>query len=194
MRKKMFIAPVYGIELTKSVNNEFQILRTSLITKEKLHRNRKRYGISEQVSKLPKFHRENFFDISGVFAIVQHNDTKDDLALVDESLKIIQTELSILSLSLLQYKRRGETSTPTVMNPSIIPTNRYAITNINMETLSGSLKIGGLQGRFFPLTLDDMWKSHQRKNFFFNLLSLIRKEKKKIKINKGWLQEIILTT
>lgn len=190
MRRKIFIAPIYGIELTKSVNNEFQIIRTSLITNEKLRRSRKRFGIPEQISKLHKFDRENFFDISETYAIVQHNYTKNASNLVNESLKIIQKELSILSLSFLQYKKRGETSTPTVMNPSIIPTNRYAVTNINDETLSGSLKIGGFRGRYLPLILDGDWKSYQRKNFFFNLLSLIRKENKKIRTNKGWLEII----
>jgi Holliday junction resolvase len=191
MKKKIFIAPIYGIELTKSVNNEFQIIRTILITKEKLRRNRKKFGIPEQVSKLPKFDRENFFDISGTFAVVQHNDTENYSTLADKSLKIIQRELSILSLSILQYKKRGETSIPTVMNPSVIPTNRYAITNINIDTLSGTLKLGGLQGRFLPLILNDEWKSHQRKNFFFNLINFIRKENKRIRVNKNWIEEII---
>src|ERR1043165_8894069 len=117
MGKKIFITPVFGLELTKEVNNEFQIQRTLLVSNEKLRRNRKKFGISEPISKLPQIQRENFFDLCPTFAIVQHNSTKDDLDLISESLKIIHKELSLLSLSVLQWQQRGETVKPTIMNP-----------------------------------------------------------------------------
>jgi len=190
MGKKLFIAPVFGVELTEYVNNEFQILRTLLVSNEKLRRNRKKFGISEQISKLPQIQKELFFDACATFAIVIHNSNRNDDTLVNESLQIIQKELSILSLSCLYSERRGEFVKPTVMNPSVINIDRYSITKIDNNELSGRVDFGALQRPHRPLTLGKNWFTSQKEYFFLKLLTLIKNQNKKYKFNKDWIEII----
>ncbi len=173
MGKKVFVAPVYGVELTDAVSEEFPLIRTLLISKEKLRRKRKYFGIPEQISRLPAFQRDLFFDTSETFAIVLHDDRVSDETIRNRSLGILHNELALLSLSCLQHKSRGEILAPTAMNPTGIWVDRYAINRVVENQMSGSLHIGALTFPHQLLTLDHRWKTFQRENFFFSLLKIL---------------------
>ena len=78
----IFITPVKGVILTPEINNEFPIIRSTLITGQKLARARKRFGIPERISKLRKDNSaiDKLFDDHYLFAVIRN--TGKSMALI----------------------------------------------------------------------------------------------------------------
>ncbi|MEM7118269.1 MAG: hypothetical protein AAF614_37925 [Chloroflexota bacterium] len=178
--KWVFLVPVYGVELTSSVNNEFQINRVLLVRKEKISRIRKRLGIPTRISKLDDI-RKKFFQSANTFAIIRHTGTREQVKI--KCRQIVRDELSILSVSQLGYNKRRRGSCPSlkgILHPDTHTGGLFpeVLDGLLIDSLDQRYEQSGkLVGKYRPLVLDADWKKFQKLAFFLQLLKVLTKSK-----------------
>lgn len=179
----LYIAPVSGVNLTNSVNNEFNLKRSLLVDKEKLPRIRKRLGLKYTVSKLKKKDSyRDFFDLSNTYAITWFSGPPRQAKI--ECRRIIKDELALLALSQLGFRKRRFGAHLILQVEDQISHVEELINDLDSDRVILS---GHLEGTIENLRLDDNWKIFQDELFFTTLLKIING---KVNISKAWKSDI----
>lgn len=178
-----FIVPIENIELSKKVGNEYRINRVVFITKEKLFRVRKRFGIGKRLSQISKNKiTQSILESHKVFAVLKITGVLDSVKV--EAMNLVKEELLILSASQLGFGTRARRASPRIFgfgNPSKRESVFIGCTN-NCYSASSSIKKSMQNLRF-----DHYWIAHAKKNFFNQAIRIIRGD---IKVKKSWQDEI----
>jgi len=177
----VFIVPVSGVELTEAVNNEFQIKRVLLVSKEKLPRIRLRLGLPTRISQMNERYKE-FFSSSDTFAVVRHSGKFK--ATKNFCRNLIRDELSILSLSKLGYEKRRFGSHPSIKGEPTKGTVSDFLIDVNDSRVSLGSRIVGHHN---SLLMSGLWKGYQKNNFFYKYLKIINGD---LNIGKGWKNDL----
>lgn len=181
--KWVYIAPVSGVVLTNSVNNEFQIKRSLLVSRDKLPYIRRRLGIQNRISEYAKeeLYRD-FFSLGKTFAVTWLSGTPEIVR--KECRRIINDELSILSLSQLGFSKRRYGAYPVLQLENHIAHVEEFIHESEDKRTGWS---GHLTGKLEDLELDDLWRNFHKEFFFLKLLKVINSD---IKVSRKWRKAI----
>ena len=177
----VFIVPISGVKLTESVNNEFKINRVLLVSKEKLPRIRSRLGLPTPVSQMHSRYKE-YFSSSDTFAVVRQSGELKNTK--NYCRKLVQDELSILSLSKVGYERRRFGSYPSIRGEPTKGMVSDFLIDVNDSRVSLGSKIVGHHN---TLVMSGLWKGYQKNNFFLKYLKIIRGE---TNIESGWKNDL----
>jgi len=181
----VFLVPISNLVLTKAVNFEFKIERTTFVSTDKLPKRRKRFGIPNRISDLKdknKIGLGDFLSSSACFATLRQTGKLVDWE--ETIFEIIREELAILALSQLGFVKRQYMSSPSISEEKPRSSRSYYATNA--ATGSGTWS-NRLLGGVRPLHIDAAWKRSNQNSFFFDLLKIIRGE---IKVAKHWQRDL----
>jgi hypothetical protein len=167
----LFLVPISGLLLTKSVNFEFKVDRVSFIAASHLPFRRKQYGFPSKISELRNRHKgllNRFFSSEKVFATLRLQGKGRQLK--ETFLKLVREELAILSLSQLGYSRRRHNAFP-AMSMEYKPSKlSYLLLNTNSANW---IQQNTTKGKIGELALDASWKSFHNNFFFDDLIKII---------------------
>ncbi|MEQ8562564.1 MAG: HEPN domain-containing protein [Cytophagales bacterium] len=183
----IFIVPVTGVSIKKSVGGEIKINRVIFVSGNKLSRIRKRLKIPVPISEIinkDKFSKgiiKKFFDDSETFAILRFNGIPSDE--IRKCNKIIETELNILSLSQLGFGKRKYNSKLSI---GLKDSNRVSSITINKKynEYTFSSKWDSYSS---PFIIEKPWKTFHKKFYYFEYLKILRGE---IRVSNLWLKII----
>jgi len=184
----VFVAPIFGVELTEHVDNELRIERTNFISADRLRRIRDRLGIKKRfIKKIDN--RDNV--VSGIddymrkhdtFAVLRKGGKPEEIQA--ECYRRVQDEVAILALSQLHFKKRRFTGFIGLAGEH----NRSASSHIFLDSQkTHSIISHQLLRSPQTLTLDEDWKTFQNKTFFFRLIRILNG---KVNVAPGWRQDL----
>jgi len=179
----LFFAPIDGLQIDRKLNQELRIDQVTFVSSDKLPRIRNRLGISQPLSEIRKKHSwlDSLFDSPTIAYLWLKGDPQDTR---NRCLVLVQQELDILSVSQLGWRRRHRNSYPRIQGArtgAVLSTTHFNsqgdLANIHMSQQIRDL---------IPFSIDGMWRDYHRKvGPFFNLLKIIRGERK---VQKSWKQ------
>ncbi|BCO31060.1 hypothetical protein TspCOW1_11630 [Thiohalobacter sp. COW1] len=179
----LFVVPVSGLTLTKSVSEEISIDKITFVSRSRLPRVRKRLGFPVTVGELKTTKMSSgFFEVSDVCAVAKLG----GIGAVQEKafLDAAKDELAILSLSQLGYARRRHNACLSISSENRPGFLEYFM----MNTVKRSWALQHrLSGRFNTLVLDKKWKKYQKFSFFYELLRLLNG---RYNVTSGWKRDI----
>ncbi len=170
----IFIVPVFGVDLTKVINNEIKICQVTFICMEKLVRTRKRFGIPNKISD----YRTDFFQQKfSTVAILRQNGKIEDIRV--RLYKIIEEELYIFLSSFFGFTKRNYFHSAGVLgNGKFTYFEDIFLSSTTQNVLNCNTKAVNQM----PLTTCRYWKNYQKKyHFFDNLLKIINSKSNKFK-------------
>ncbi|MFW9875149.1 MAG: hypothetical protein ACFFG0_18750 [Candidatus Thorarchaeota archaeon] len=174
----IFITPIDGLELTKSVNEEFIVNRVTFVSKEKLPRVRKRLGLpatlsdlTHVISKDDKGYKKiikDFFISSKTFAILPYKGKPKEKQ--KDCIRLVREELNILSISQLVWSRRQFSKRIGIKTSDKRLYYRTIDINKHKKEFRHSIKT---TFNPVPLVLDKKWVSFHERFYFFELVKII---------------------
>ncbi len=175
----IYVAPVSGLKLTKSVNNEVTVQRVTFVTMDRLVRVRKRFGFTERISELKKngFYSRFFEGAGEMVAVVRVSGKPAEIT--TNALRLIEEALEIISVSQLGFSKRRHNSFPTIRRGSAKRIEYICLNSKNRLALS-TVQISD---KLHDLTLGPRWLKFQKSVFFIDLLRLLNKE---LDVSHGW--------
>jgi hypothetical protein len=174
----VYLIPVSGLLLTQAVDEEFSVGRVTFVTARRLARVRRRLGLPKPLSEVSRGLRwAPLENEAKVLAVVRETGRPKD---IDAGVQRRVTEaLQILAVSQLSYSKRRRNAFPTIDNTSIRTTDRLCVDGQTGDRLLSSR----VSSKFFDLVLDERWRSHHKRVFFWDLWRILEGE---IKVKTTW--------
>ena len=175
----LYMVPITGLELTQAVDEEYRVDRVTFVTVRRLVRVRRRLGLPDRVSAIKsRCSWVAFLDKpEQVVAVVRHSGRPKDL---DSRIRrTVAEELELLSLSQLGYVKRRSNALPSAVGAHHTSSQHLCLNTRTLDAL-GSAR---LEGKFLALVLDSSWLRFQKKVFFWNLMAILRGDRR---VSRGW--------
>lgn len=167
----IFISPIKGIELSADIKAEITIRRVTFISSNKLRQVRKRFNLpnDDELSKNPVFN--DFLNSHKTYAILKFKGKPSEKQI--DCSKIIESELSILVVSLLGWRTRKYAAGISILSSKVIShkTNMYFKKGEMVGSLNTSISTDPR-----PLIIDKEWKKFHDYFFFNKLIKVINQE------------------
>jgi len=164
-----FVIPVYGLVFSSDSRNEFRVNQVTFISRDKLFRLRKRFGIFGQLKEMSNSGDNNQLkNWSDTFAVVQRTGKAIDLE--GAVVKLVREELDILALSQLGWAKRNHNAAPSI---ELRPAESHKLYTVNTTT---SLGYSGFRttGKWRSLKIDLPWMKYQNERYFIRLMGIIQ--------------------
>jgi len=164
-----FIIPVYGLKLSKDTNNEFKVNHVTFVSKDKLFRLRKRFGVYEKLKEMEESDRKiHCYEWSETLAVVQRTGKAVDLE--GHVINLVREELDILALSQLGYGKRTSNAAPSVDRRTAEEHSFLFVNTSNKQAYSGFKTTGKWQ----DLSLNSRWVKWQKDLYFIKLIKILQ--------------------
>lgn len=181
--KWLLVAPVSGLLLTKSIDEEITVNEITFVSSARLPYVRKRLGFPVTLSKLKKSRGEKkFFEKSKVYAVGVFGGS--GFKTEKEFLNSNRDELLIISLSQLGWGRRRNNACLTISNEQRPGNLQYLMMDVVKKTW---LTYRGWTGKHGDIWLDKRWYDYQKYSFFYELIATLKGH---TKISEGWRRDI----
>lgn len=166
----VFFVPIYGIKLCKSIKSEFQLNKITLITKSKLSRCKKRFGLSKPLNNYFKRGGEQF-ESEQIFAIAKFGGDNPD-GLLRQFENVLKDELAFLSASQTCFNSRQHNANISLANRGF---DFYQDIHVENTTTCRIIRSSSIKGRYCELVLNKNYLDWQRHHgFLLNALDIIR--------------------
>ncbi len=162
----LFIVPIHNLEFSPDTDREQKICRVTFIATDKFKLVRKRFGLQKRISELQTLQQE-FFEKHKTLAIIHMKGAIEEVR--PQCFKLVEKELNILLSSFIGYDKRSYKN-----KVGIVGHVSYGIIEHAFMSTDTELSMYNSDAsNYKPRTVDTYWRKHQRKNFFFQFISMV---------------------
>ena len=181
----IFIVPVAGVSIKKSINEEIRINRVLFVSRKKLPRIRKRLKIPVPINEIINKDKSDFvkslFKDSSTYAVLIFTGSPSQE--FENCKKIIENELNILSLSQLGFSKRKHNSRLSIGSDLA---NNISTLTINKDHNEFDYS-SSWDTYSYDFIVEKPWKTFHKNFYYFDLLKILRGE---ILVSNHWLKTI----